>query len=83
MQGVWTDGAKSLCYVECNTITLLLIGSTHAEFVGQKPVYEGKKPIDSLIEVFEIYSNAPVWDENQVLMKLDIKACYGHANTRG
>lgn len=62
MQGPWSKGAKSVCYTECNTLTLLIIGSQHSEFIGRKPFYQGKKPIDSLIEVYEIYGNAQVWD---------------------
>lgn len=64
MQGDWTTGAKSLCFTECDTLNFLIIGSPQPKFIGQRPVYEDKKPIDSLIEVFRIYGNAQVWDDN-------------------
>lgn len=63
LQGDWWIGAKNLCYVECDTVTLLLIGTPEKRFINAKPVYKGKDPIDGIIEVYEIYSNAQVWDD--------------------
>lgn len=62
MQGDWWHGAKNLCYVECDTVTLLLIGTPEKRFINAEPFYEN--PIDGIIDIFEIYSNTQVWEDN-------------------
>lgn len=64
MQGEWTFGAKSICHSECDKLNFLIIGSPQPEFIGKKAVYKDKKPIDALVEVFQIYGNAQVWGDN-------------------
>ncbi|KAJ6642426.1 hypothetical protein Bhyg_07374 [Pseudolycoriella hygida] len=64
LQGDWWVGAKHLCYVECDTVTLLLIGTPDKVFINAQPVYQGKDPIDGIIEMYETYSNIQLWHNN-------------------
>lgn len=64
LQGDWWIGAKHLCYVECDTVTLLLIGTPEKRFINAKPVHQGKEPIDGIIDFFGVYANAQVWNDN-------------------
>lgn len=64
LQGDWWIGAKHLCYVECDTVTLLLIGTPEQRFVNAAPVYQEKDPIDGIVDFFGNYSNAQVWNDN-------------------
>ncbi|XP_037045257.1 uncharacterized protein LOC119080792 [Bradysia coprophila] len=64
LQGDWWLGVKHFCYVECDTVTLMLIGTPDKEFIDAVPVYQDKDPIDVLSQFYGIYSNTQVWKDN-------------------
>lgn len=56
----------------------MIIGTPDKTFINATPVYKGRAPIDGIIDVFQIYSNAQVWSD-RCLAKFGInEAGYKH-----